>query len=205
MMSSTPPAQPPIVLRTPRQGKPILLALALLWVLAACATPMRTVDERESDVRQQWFDKHPSWAVSGRLGLSDGERGGQLAFRWVAEGDQHQIDLSTSTGGQRWQLVYGPQWAELSGSDMAYHAGPNPDALVEAALGWPVPVRALSYWVRDLPAPPALDADRAQWALSVQRYMETEPGVLMPSRLQAERPPHRVRLALRDWKLPAKN
>ena len=179
-----------------------VMAVLMAGLLSACAAPIRTTDAVAETDRQQWFAEHDSWAVSGRLGLSDGERGGQLSFRWLAEGEVHQVDLSTLTGGQRWQLVYGPGVAELVGSDFERQLAVDPDQLVSEAVGWPVPVQALAYWIRDLPPPPGLNGAAGDWALTIQRYTETEAGLLLPARLQAQQPPYRVRIALRDWQLP---
>lgn len=178
------------------------LTLLLLVLLSACATPIRTTDTMAEHDREQWFAEHDRWAVSGRLGLSDGERGGQLSFRWQAEAEIHEVDISTVTGGRRWQLRYGPGMAELVGSDFERRAASDPDQLVSEAVGWPVPVRALAYWIRDLSPPAGLNGAESDWELSIQRYTETEAGLLLPVRLQAEQLPYRVRIALRNWQLP---
>ena len=178
------------------------LTALLVVLLSACATPIRTTDSMAERDREQWFADHDRWAVTGRLGLSDGERGGQLSFRWLAEADIHEVDISTVTGGQRWQLRYGPDMAELVGSDFERRVASDPDHLVSEAVGWPVPVQALAYWIRDLTPPAGLNGADAHWALSIQRYTETEAGLLLPARLQAEQPPYRVRIALRNWQLP---
>ena len=178
------------------------LALLLVVLLSACATPTRMTDTLAEQDREQWFAAHDRWAVSGRLGLSDGERGGQLSFRWLAEADAHEVDISTVTGGRRWQLRYGPGMAELEGSDFELRVASDPDELVSDAVGWPVPVRALAYWIRDLTPPAELNGAESGWELSIQRYTETDAGLLLPVRLQAEQAPYRVRIALRNWQLP---
>lgn len=178
------------------------VGLLLLVLLSACATPIRTTDTVAERDREQWFAEYDRWAVSGRLGLSDGERGGQLSFRWQAEAGIHEVDISTVTGGRRWQLRYGLGMAELEGSDFERRMASDPDQLVSEAVGWPVPVQALAYWIRDLTPPMGLNGADDHWQLSIQRYTDTDAGLLLPSRLQADQPPYRVRIALRNWQLP---
>jgi outer membrane lipoprotein LolB len=188
------------------------LILGLTLALAACAG----IEQRPAGVwleeRQALFAAHPVWSVSGRLSLSDGQRGGQLAFDWRASGEEHEVILRTVMGGRQWRLRFGPLDASLEGSDVDLLWGPDPDPLVEAAVGWPIPVRDLAWWIRGL-APPGADgrirfssdgslssAESPPWMLSFQRFDQTEDG-LMPSRLQADSAPYRVRMVLRDWNL----
>ena len=162
--------------------------------------------------REALFEAFPRWTVGGRLGLSDGERGGSLAFDWQADGDHHRVGLRTVTGGRQWRLEFGPGYAVLEGSDVGQMIGTDPDPLVEEAVGWPIPVGWLSRWLRGLPAPDeavlAFAADGTLqglrhdgWMLDFQRYRTAHAQVLLPVRLQAVNPPYRVRAALSGWDL----
>lgn len=191
----------------------ITAAFAAVVVAAVLASGCAVREERPAGAwlaeRDAWFAEHPVWSVSGRVGLSDGKRGGSLAFTWRARGDHHRIFLRTSTGGKQWQLVFRPDYAVLEGSDVDRLIGNNPDPLVEAAVGWPIPVRDLAWWIRGLLPPgssrPEYAADGSlesasapPWQLEFQRFGEVG-GVLLPQRLQAQSDSYRVRLVLRDW------
>jgi outer membrane lipoprotein LolB len=158
---------------------------------------------------------HPVWSVSGRAAIRDGERGGQVAFDWQARGDHHRVHLRTVTGGRRWLLEFEPGFAELEGTDVGRIVGPDPNELVEAAVGWAIPVVELSDWIRGLVAETHGKVEFAPdgtlrrvaldpWELSYQRFDEVD-GQLMPARLEAESPPYRVRLVLRSWKWQSAN
>lgn len=161
--------------------------------------------------RKAWFDAHEQWSVQGRLGLSDGQRGGSLAMTWRADGRRHVVLLRTLAGGRQWRLEMEPSGSLLTGSDIGRLKGPDPDRLVEQAVGWPIPVRWMSRWLRGLPAPPAAPTGFADdgvletlswagWKLEFDRWRRLPgAGVLLPARLTANNPPYRVRAALSDW------
>lgn len=186
--------------------------LALLILLAACATrEPRPAGEWLAE-REALFERHPAWSVNGRLGLSDGERGGSLAFDWQADGEHHHVRLRTLAGGRQWRLEFGPGYAALEGTDMEPLVGTDPDPLVEEAVGWPIPVAWMSRWLRGLPAPDHARVQYAEdgtmaalqhrdWSLEIRRFATLDNGVLVPSRMQAVNPPYRVRAALSGWNL----
>lgn len=190
---------------------PVLLGLCL--VLAGCAVRDPRPEGAWLAERDAWFQAHPNWEVSGRIALSDGERGGQLAFDWRAEGEQHEVQLRTVATGKRWRLLFNQWGAVLEGSDIGLLRGPDPDVLVAEAVGWPIPVRELVFWLRGLDGAAAEQIDFAAdgtvaiisappWRLEYQRFDQPQRGPLMPSRIQASSPPHQVRIVMRDWRWP---
>lgn len=195
-------------MRTGRSG----LLLAVLALVGGCASVAPRPAGDWLDDRRDWFSQYPDWSVEGRLGLSDGERGGSLAMHWQAHGAIHDIRLRTLAGGQQWRLVMEPGRAVLTGSEVGRIEGPDPDALVEQAIGWPIPLRHMADWLRGLPAPGSarvrygeeglmhgLDWD--DWSLQYSRWAGWGDGaVRLPARIDVVRKPHEVRLALRGWR-----
>ena len=189
-----------------------LTALALsALLLAGCSTRETREQGAWLAARSAWLEANDRWSVSGRLGLSDGERGGNLAFEWDAYGDRHRVQLRTLAGGQQWRLEFGPEGARLTGTDLEPIAGPDADRLVREATGWPIPVRWMSRWLVGMPAPDDAVLDFApdgtlaaltvdDWALDFRRF-SVPPGysVLMPARIEARYPPYRIRAALTGW------
>lgn len=194
------------------RNRPLSAALVAALLLSACASLETRPEGAWLSERQAWFAARPDWSVEGRLGLSDGERGGSLAMRWKADGDVHRVRLRTLVGGRQWLLRIEPGYAVLTGSEVGRIEGPDPDVLVERAVGWPIPVRHMSQWLRGLPAPPEARVEFAEtgaltalawrdWRLAFRRWTPPgEHGVLLPARVDAVRPPHEVRAALRNWR-----
>ncbi len=186
-----------------------LLIVCLILLISACAVREQRPAGSWMAERESWFAAHPVWSVSGRAAIRDGQRGGQIAFDWQAVGDRHRIHLRTITGGRQWVLEFEPGYAELEGSDVGRIVGPEPNMLVEQAVGWSIPVVELSDWIRGLVGAEnaAVEFSRdgtlrqvslAPWELSYQRFDDID-GQLMPARMEAESPPYRVRLVLRSW------
>ncbi len=192
-----------------------VLLVVMAVVVGACAVREQRPAGAWMDERQAWFALHSVWSVSGRAAIRDGQRGGQIAFDWQARGDHHRVHLRTVTGGRQWFLEFEPGHAELEGTDIDRLVGPEPNALVEAAVGWAIPVMELSDWIRGLVAETDGQVEFARdgtlrrvsldpWDLSYQRFDDVE-GQLMPARLEAESPPYRVRVVLRAWDWQATN
>lgn len=189
------------------------LMLLAVVLLSACAVREQRSEGAWLQEREALFAEHPVWSVSGRLSLSDGDRGGQLAFDWRADGERHEVRLRTVMGGSQWRLWFEPGSARLVGSEVGELFGSHPDDLASQAIGWPVPVADLAWWIRGL-VPPETDlahlrfaddgtlaeAHTPPWRLAFQRFA-MDAGALMPSRLQADSAPYRVRIALRNWQL----
>lgn len=189
----------------------VLWWLLAVLLLSACSTRETREQGEWLAERTAWLEAHPDWSVSGRLGLSDGERGGNLAFDWDATGGRHVVRLRTLAGGQQWRLEFDADRATLTGTDVDPMQGRDPDELVLGATGWPIPIAWMTRWMLGMPAPPEAELRFApdgtlaalsigEWALDFRRF-STPPGysVLMPSRIEARRPPYRIRAALTGW------
>lgn len=190
-------------------GRIAALVLAGL-LLNACATREQRPAGAWLQEREAWFEEHADWSISGRVGLHDGERGGSLGFTWQAEGEAHFIHLRTTAGGDQWRLRFSPGTAVLQGSDVGRLTGDSPDPLVEQAVGWPIPVHALSWWIRGLVPPGGGDLRFADdgtlagvagpvWDLDYKHFDQVE-GRLLPTRLEARSAPYTVRIVIADWR-----
>ena len=77
-------------------------------------------------------------------------------------------------------------------------------------VGWEVPVRALSYWVRGVVAPNGNARTRRdregrlalirqdRWVVEYGGYLEVE-GLSLPRKITATRDGNRVRLLIKQW------
>ena len=161
--------------------------------------------------RQDRLDAISHWSMHGRIAVSVGDKGGSGRLDWQQEGVGYRIALSAPVTRQSWQLAVQPGGATLDGLEGGPHSGPDAEALLMQATGWPIPVDAMAWWVRGLPSPEggemSFGADgRLQrlvaggWTVDYQEWQSAAGGwPEMPRRLQASREGARVRLVVDRW------
>ena len=154
-----------------------------------------------------------NWNLVGRISLDDGEEGGSGRLKWVVKAGHSTIDFHGAMGRGAWHLDIEPAGAALRLADGSEHFADAVDALVQQQIGWPIPVNALQWWVRDLAAPGTIDAQQLDaegllislaqfgWQIDFNRYA-SDTGVAMPVRLDARQNDYRVKLAIGRWHLP---
>lgn len=188
-----------------------VLALIVVGLTSGCATREQRAQGEWLAERDAWFDLYPDWRVTGRLSVSDGEQGGQMSFDWQGHGSQHDLRLRSVVGGKQWRLMFNETDALIEGSDVGLLRADDPDLLVSEVVGWPIPVSQLAWWLRGLKASELDEVSFAEdgtmanigqgeWTLEYVRYEQPSEGPLMPERVEALRPPYRVRMILRTWR-----
>lgn len=192
----------------------VLMATVSVCFLAACAVPKHMSPTGALVSPEQWFKSQSHWRMQGRIALSDGESGGQLSMAWRQSDGVTSIDLRSGLGGRWWRLAYDEMGARLEGSEQAMWSASEPEELVYEATGWPMPISAFGDWIKGLPSPDdqALEFDQAGrlvgleydgWTVELGGYeaswADDGQSVVLPSRFEFERAPHRVRVVLNRW------
>lgn len=189
-------------------------------LLAACGTapvraPAPAVDAAQAQARQQErqarLEAIGHWSMQGRLAVSVGDKGGSGRLDWRQDGDAFRVSLSAPVTRQSWQLAGEPGGATLEGLEGGSRSGPDAEALLREATGWPIPVALMAAWMRGLPDTGgeelAFGADgRLQrlvadgWTVEYQEWLPAAGAwPEMPRRLQASREGARVRLVVDRW------
>ena len=189
----------------PRSRAALLSALLLgLLVLTGCAG-LRAVALPDLELPPSWESRRsalqawPGYALRGRVAVARGDDGFSGALRWVQAGAKARLELDgpLGVGGARYDL------------DPASVDG----AALEQALGVPVPVASLRYWLLGVPDP-ALAAEeslevgaarlaalrQAGWSVVYARYAPV-PGTRLelPQRIEVTREGVRLRLLVEGW------
>ncbi len=161
-------------------------ALALLALLAACATTPRPAPE-----------------LLGRLGVRVEAHQGRPARNLMTQFELHgdaqtgSLELSTPLGGTTAQIRWRPGMAELVSADNT-RAFASLDELAQDLLGEPLPLAALLEWLRGRPWPGAASVARdggfeqLGWRVDLSRFAqgwvhadrEREPTVSVRARLE---------------------
>ncbi|HEV2606642.1 MAG TPA: outer membrane lipoprotein LolB, partial [Xanthomonadaceae bacterium] len=129
------------------------LLVLLILALAACVSPpvRRAPDAallQAQAAREAALAAHPDWALSGHIAISDGKDGGSGRIDWKQHGTDFDIRLSAPVTRQSWRLVREGDRVRLEGLEGGTREGTDAQALLYQALGWLVPVDALSAWAR---------------------------------------------------------
>jgi outer membrane lipoprotein LolB len=172
-----------------------LCALALVALLAACATP---------EFRQPGEDL--VFELSGRIAVrfKDEAASGTIAWRHSAAGDE--MLLSSPFGQGLARIVRTKDIVTLTTSEGHDESAADAESLTERVLGFRVPLAGLADWVRGRAGPgPASARKDAEGRLAELEQSGWKIEYLgwegrLPSRLRLVYPGVELRLAISDWK-----
>jgi outer membrane lipoprotein LolB len=197
-----------------------LLAVLMLGLLGACAGPdiKRAPDDAavaarrsEHAARAAAFDP---WRLVGRIAVQRGDKGVSADLRWHQAGDAFDLRVMAPLNGGTFALQGDATQVAMITPEGETHTAADPAALMQAHLGWSIPVAGARYWVRGLPDPRSTAAqevfdtagrwsDFAQdgWRISILEYRAVD-GLDLPRRLYLARDDLEVRLVVREWARP---
>lgn len=196
----------------------IFAALAPLLLTACVTTPQLVRNQGDAaalaqqEARERQLASADHWILQGKLGVSNGQDAGSGGFTWTQEGDRYEFVFRTPISGKSYRLTGGPDGAELDGADGGPQRGPDAEALMRRALHWEVPLGELRAWVLGVRAqgaeaelsfgdnrlPSALQQDG--WTVTYPMW-DTQRQPPLPTKVFAEKPPYKVRLAIESWSM----
>lgn len=170
------------------------MILCLTLGLMGCAT--RTPPEVPSGLAIA-----SSWALEGKLGIVSAGRSGNLSISWTQDADQYEISLYGPLGMTVGHISGSAQGAAMDLGDGQRQQANSPDALVQAALGYALPVAPMGFWVRGMPAPgtrfQTIEGGFSQqgWDILIRRQ-----GLLGPEKILLQRPEMKLLLVVKTWR-----
>jgi outer membrane lipoprotein LolB len=203
-----------------------IFAAALPLLLAACVhketvrPPAPKADYSvlldEQRAREHMLAKTDHWVLQGKIGVSgpvNGKsEGGSGTLTWTQNGTSYDFVVRGPVGSKSFRLSVTPDGAVLEGLNGGPQRGPDPETLVENAMGWHLPFRDLRAWVLGLrsEAGPAdfkfgddgLPSQMVQggWTVSYPGW-DTSRTPAVPSKVFAENPPYKVKLSVESWSI----
>ncbi len=153
------------------------------------------------------------FSFEGRVAVGNGRDGGSAKIEWQQRGAQADIVLRAPVSGQTWRLHGGDAsgWT-LLGTRAEGARGDDAEALLLRETGWRLPFSALRRWLFGLSFD---DTDRVElranglparlrsadgWTVEYVDYDESRTPPLA-TRVRADRAPHKVRLAIAEWRV----
>nr|WP_297459221.1 lipoprotein insertase outer membrane protein LolB [uncultured Halomonas sp.] len=197
-----------------------LLALSLcLALLAGCASRAPSVDAPPRE-RGDWsaqaerLQTLERWRLAGKVGLRTPDDAISANLDWTQTPRHYRMLISGPFGAGRSVLEGMPGNVTLTTGDGRFQAA-TPEQLMQEQLGWSLPISALDYWVRGLPAPGSyheLQTDargfptrlsQAGWNIEYRDWSwvpNLADGLWLPSRLVMSYGDLRATLVVNQWR-----
>lgn len=118
------------------------IAFAAIALVTACATPPRFADEAQVRIADTSFE------ANGRLSARYRNEGAAASFRWSHTSDRDDLLISSPLGGALARLIGTSNSVQLEWADGRVREASDWEALTINALGAPLPVRGLAWWIR---------------------------------------------------------
>ena len=150
-----------------------------------------------------------SWTLQGRFSVESGEERVSGSLRWQHRGTNDELLLTSPLGQAVARIALDADGAVLELPKQPPRRAGNADALTREALGYPLPVAGLAWWVQARPDPArAFDATRDGsgrlaelrqdgWTIEYQQYADSPAGY--PRKLRVSREDIEIRLVADSW------
>ena len=193
----------------------ILFVTSLLVLLAGCvsAPPGTAVPKGGWAAYRAGAEAVTAWRLEGRVAVRQGGNGWTARLGWRQGPDGWSLELRGPFGRRALRVTADGRGALLETADGVREWAPDAAVLLGRHAGLPVPVAALGWWVRGLPAPgPASRLETGEggrprrleqdgWTVRYRAFGEVAPGLVLPRRIELERAGLRVRLVVDRWSL----
>jgi outer membrane lipoprotein LolB len=186
-----------------------LPAALLILMLGACAS-IEPVTETSWDEQRSHLDTLTEWRASGKIALKNAGASESGYLEWSQQGERSVLSLSGPAGLNATTIdSNGRQLAITRGDQREYFDISSPES-IRTQTGWDLPLAALPFWIKGLPAPQiAVDTRRIQqgllrelqqggWQLLYSDYGRFD-SYSLPTRLELSRGDTRARLVIRRW------
>ena len=190
--------------------------LTLVAVLTSCAgSPVSTVPHSDWPDHLQSMTQLQSWSASGKAALRRDGAVESASLVWRQRAAQTQLRLTGPLGAGATTLRTEGTLLAIDGNgqrrviDLALH----PEQLAEET-GWDIPITALPYWLRGIPAPEprpelvntdpergyALRIVQSLWTIDYASYGGFD-GYQFPTRITLAKGDQRLTVLLRNWQV----
>jgi len=171
------------------------LALGLALVLSGCMTRPAT------ELPTTPLSDASQWRLEGKLGVKAHANSGNLSISWEQIDDAYDIRLYGPLGVVVAQVSGNDSGATLNLPEAPPLRASSPEALVRQALGYPLPVSPMRYWVRGIPAPDEVfDVTTEGFRQLGWQVVIQQTDVWGPVKIRIQRPEVRLLLVVKKWR-----
>jgi outer membrane lipoprotein LolB len=186
------------------------LPLILLF-LAGCATqPGPGSDGDTWQQHQAALASLTHWSATGKIALRNSTRSESGNMSWSQRDLTSELILSGPLGLNTTTLQSDGQLLVINDGQQTRQFDLSLDEVIATETGWDLPVQALHFWLKGMPAPALdiqmleLDAGRikrlqqSDWTITVERYQQFG-QIILPTKLRIERADTRARIIIQKW------
>lgn len=194
----------------------LLLPALLAGFLCACATGPRWEGSPEAQdrwqARETQLQRLTAFALDGRFGFSRGKQAFAASLSWDQAPERYTLNLSGPLGEDLAQLQGDVHRHRIALAGRGTLEGEQVEDLLDQAIGYPLPLSKLRYWVRGLPDPDAKDVRTLDgqgrlsrikddgWTVDFLRYTRVGDTEL-PSRIKLENRWFTLKFAILEWQI----
>ncbi|RXZ44791.1 lipoprotein insertase outer membrane protein LolB [Crenobacter cavernae] len=178
---------------------PRLAALALVATLTACATVERPFVPGPESTAQRPADT--PFAAAGRIAVNADGRGHYGNFEWQHRAERDELSILSPVGSTVARLTRDDSGVALEADGQTRRA-PDVETLTADALGYPLPLENLAWWIRGLAAPgvpvekTADGIEQEGWRI---RFIADDAGGPVPRRVELARDGLSIKLVTHRW------
>ncbi len=199
------------------------LSAVLCWLatalIAGCATTPVTKPGTTSGIwpselaaeRAEKLAPITTWKLDGRLGVQLENDGFSAALVWLQDGDRFDIRLFDPVGRRVAWLRGDDKAVDLQTAQGQSFKGDNPEALLQKYLGWSIPVRSLTWWVKGLPDPTTVawrqefddngrlvSLEQGGWSMHIASY-QSDDKLALPKLTKMAQGNVKLKLLIKSW------
>lgn len=187
--------------------------LACLWLglwLTGCATAPPPLPDSPWQQRTAHLGALEQWSAQGKIALRNGDQSESAKLNWQQQQNITTVQLSGPLGLQATQIRSDGHTLQVLQGDAVRHFDLSTPEVMARETGWDLPLTALPYWLKGIPAPqpdPTLldvaddllqTLQQAGWQIRYERYQRVG-SYLLPSRLTLERGATRAKVIIQAW------
>jgi outer membrane lipoprotein LolB len=190
----------------------------LLWVgallitlLSGCATTSyQAINVDEFEPAKPSLSELDNWQINAKLGIRTATDAQSIRILWQQQDEEYQLRLNGPLGFGTAYVVGNSDQAEIQKGEQLIIT--SPQQLAMQLTGIPLPITALSWWVKGLISPnhsAATDIQRAQtgqlegfqqagWQISILSYSQTG-AYWTPKKIAGRQGELSFKLIISDW------
>lgn len=197
-----------------RRPPPRTALVALVLLLAGCAAePGRPPVADTWQVHSARLAQLDDWRAEGKLALRTEDMSESVSLLWRQQGSSTLVHLQGPLGVNATTISSDGRQLEIRRGDEHRILDLSEPGALQRQTGWDLPLPALPYWLKGMPAPGAVEAlelnaegtllqslHQGSWEVRYEQY-----GVFgdlyLPTRLRIVRQDTSARVILRDWQV----